>query len=331
MVRDNAQDNYQDSKPPKDQKDAPKVELVDKSTDLSVAMTPSQKKLIEAGHAIWMDDPDELGFATDVLTQAALPIREPTTRVYTRKNGKFRMDIMPVPLENIDGDLEFAFPYGVYPRRALIWVITECLRTNSRRVELGSSVNEFMTKKLGIKGGGGQRVQAIRKQLLALFGAQIRISTSDTKNGKVHDKVSTLVISNHHELWTELVPDAPKTKTTSFVELSEDFYSRLQNNRGVPLDMRAVEALGNDALALDIYAWVVWRVHAARGREFTIRWDTLKLQFGSDIKEVRNFKTKFMRALERKVGLVYRGLEFESSSSTLTIKPSPLAIQPKRK
>lgn len=332
MVRDNTPDNYSDTEPSHDEDAHDSLKLSDPTSDIAIVFPPRQKKLLDAGNAIWLDAPEELCFATDVLTQASLPIREPTTRVYTRRNGKFRMDIMPVPITNADGDLELVFPYGVYPRRALIWIITEALRTDSRRVELGSTLHEFMTKKLGLTGSGGQRMQAIRKQLLALLGAQIRVSsTSANKNGKLHDKVSTLVISNYHELWTDLGKPDHESNTTSFVELSEEFFSRLQRNRAVPLDMRAVDALGNDALALDIYAWVVWRVHAARGREFTIRWHTLKEQFGSEIKEVRNFRAKFLRALERKVGLVYNGLEFESTPTALTIKPSPLAIPPKRK
>jgi DUF2075 family protein len=53
----------------------------------------------------------------------------------------------------------------------------------------------------------------------------------------------------------------------------------------------------------------------------TITWAALAGQFGSDYKQVRQFKAAFIEAL-RKVATVYAGAQFDANEIGLVVKPS---------
>lgn len=292
-------------------------------------LTSQRVAFLDRAVEIEQEGCEDLGFATDFMTQTSLPLTEPTGTYYARSNGRFKLIITPTVIE-VDGVMTACYPYGVYPRRALIWIISEALRKNDPKIEIGATINEFM-KKIGLKAGGGQRAKDMRRQLLALLGSPIRTTMTESKNGVTHDVVSTFLIANNAEIWTENRPGAigqsPLFQST--IELSPEFFSKLKKNGAVPLDMRAIDALGNNAMALDIYAWASWRVHAARGRTVEIKWETLQKQFGSTFTQRRDFKRHFLKVLA-KVQVVYPGLDCEATASHFILKPSALAVEARR-
>src|SRR5579862_8277158 len=60
------------------------------------------------------------------------------------------------------------------------------------------------------------------------------------------------------ELWWDIRTPQQTTIWGSWIELGEDFHNALIS-APVPVDMRALKALKNSAMALDLYAWAVWR------------------------------------------------------------------------
>ncbi|MGP5264669.1 replication protein RepA [Glutamicibacter arilaitensis] len=333
MLRDNSTHNHNSDQSSDLEELA--FEVVEKSQAGSKGkVSPQLKKLFDASDSIRNEEPDELWFAPDFMIQTSLPASKPKGSVYTRKNGKMTLVIKPASIFDDKGNLEEVFPYGIYPRIVLIWIVTEAVRTKSRFIDLGPSLNHFMTKKLGLSSGGAQRIQGIRKQILALLGAPISALDSSAKSGFTNDRARNLFVSTNYDLWTQNRADAKSdAKQSSWLELSQEFYSYLNiDDVGpgpAPLDMRAVQGLGKDVLALDIYSWVVWRVFAAKGRDTkAIRWATLQKQFGSEHKKTPEFKRDFMEAL-KKVRLLYPGLKFEVTPSTFKLLASELAIEPR--
>lgn len=304
-----------------------------------LSLTARQKKLLDTAEAVRTRAPSELSFGIDFLAETCLPISDPgsDTRIYSRRNGKLYLEIQPAHIRNPDGSSEFVYPYGSAPRRILIWCITEALRTKSAKLYLGTSLKDFITNKLNISFGGAQ-MQTFRKQALALFRASISITAVVEKGSLIEDRFEDFHIAQHGRLLTHVgnKGNNPKETESSYLVLNQSFYERIvgingKGGKAFPLDMRAVNAIGNDALALDIYLWTVLRVYRAdRGtKSVTIRWERLHSQFGADIQEKKRFKQKFLKAIN-KVGILYPGLNFESDRQTFTLLPSVLAIEAKQ-
>ncbi|HEX2082195.1 MAG TPA: replication protein RepA, partial [Xanthomonadaceae bacterium] len=68
------------------------------------------------------------------------------------------------------------YPYGVILRLLLFWIVSEAVRTKSRRLELGPSLNQFL-RAIGLNPatGRGKRGDAtrLREQMDRLFQASI--------------------------------------------------------------------------------------------------------------------------------------------------------------
>lgn len=286
-----------------------------------IRITKQTRRMLDAAANIEAHELETIGYTSSFMVQASLPLTDPAAPFYTRKNGNLRMTIMPVPLDlENDGVITMCYPYGVYPRLALIWIISEAVRTGYPRVSLGRTVNEFMTT-LGLEGGGGVRVKEVRRQLLALFGCMVQVTSTEEIDGLTNDRLLNMTIADQANMWTatrprrgkNVVPMKPNGFNESWVELSPAFFAKLQKNGAVPLDPRAVHALSGNAFALDIYTWATWRVHVAQGREVRIAWTTLSKQFGADYARVRDFKAAFLKNLKTRVKIVFPTFEYSST------------------
>ena len=101
--------------------------------------------------------------------------------------------------------------------------------------------------------------------------------------------------------------------------LSEAFYAEVIN-RPVPVDMRALRILKRSPLALDLYAWLTYRMSYLH-KPTTIPWAALAAQFGSDYARLRDFKAAFVGELQ-KVQIVYHELRVDPTEGGLTLLPS---------
>ncbi|MGP9816868.1 replication protein RepA [Glutamicibacter sp. 363] len=300
-------------------------------------LTPQQTKLLNVAQKVREEKAEELSFGIDFLAETCLPVSDPGSelRVYEKRNGKLHLEIQPARIRNPDGTSEFIYPYGVYPRRMMIWIITEALRTRNPKLYLGSSLAYFMENKLKVNVGGSQ-VASLRKATLALLRASISVTAVDTTGNLIVDEFENFHIAQQGRIFTHVGEAGranPAENEESYIQLNQGFYERIvgregeDNGKAFPVDMRAVDALGKDALALDVYLWTVLRVYkAGKGtRAVTIKWTTLHRQFGTEIAETYRFKQKFLKAIN-KVGLIYPGLNYESDRKTFTLLHSELAI-----
>ena len=89
-------------------------------------------QLVSASEA----DPD-LGFMARTMALCSLPRSNPGNRKeYKRVNGPFTLYMVAGGGNKL--------PYGNLPRLILAWVSTEAVRTQSRELDLGKSLSEFM-------------------------------------------------------------------------------------------------------------------------------------------------------------------------------------------
>ncbi len=79
--------------------------------------------------------------------------------------------------------------------------------------------------------------------------------------------------------WTPRQPEQAAL-WESTVMLSERFFNEITETP-VPIDLRALKALKQSPMALDVYLWLTYRMSYVNKRT-RIPWCALQIQFGSD-------------------------------------------------
>ena len=249
-----------------------------------------------------------LGFMARAMVQATLPHRAVAGNEFERRNGNFTL--------TLQAPSKIGLPYGAMPRLLLAWVTTEAVKTKARELELGDSMSAFMAE-LGLKSTGGANgsITRLKNQTRRLFSTTVTASYEDDK--QISDMGYRL--ADKSVLWWENKTPEQAGLWKSTVTLSEHFFNEIID-KPVPIDMRAVKALKQSPMALDIYTWLTYRVSYLR-HPTAVSWASLALQFGSDYSRLRDFKQAFIEELI-KVVLVYGMVKVEATEDGLLIKPS---------
>lgn len=258
-----------------------------------------------------------LGFVARAMVMATLPHSKVKGNEFSRVNGNYTMVIL--------APSNVGLPYGVIPRLLLAWLTTQAVKTKKRDIEMGESLSKFM-EELGMLPTGGRwgSITQLKEQATRLFSSNISAIYRDEKGVKLINQN----ITDRAVLWWDKKPTDQGTLWNSTVRLSEQFFNEVVD-RPIPIDMRALHALKKSPLALDIYNWMTYRA-SYLNKPTTITWDSLAMQFGSNYKEVRNFKTAFIEEL-KKVSIVYSAVDVTHTPEGLTIKPMLTHIEKKKK
>jgi hypothetical protein len=267
------------------------------------------------------------------LVQCTLPHRNPgNVEAWTRKNGNLTLAIQPG--WDHDAGKSVGYPFGSIPRLLLFWITSETVRKQGRRLELGSSLAEFMHE-LGLNpdNGTGKRSDArrLRDQMERLFRARISFQRKhEGSGGRIGKSWLDMQIAPKGELWWDIKNPEQTALWGSWIELGEDFH-RAITAAPVPVDMRALKALKSSPLALDLYAWLsheAYRAHKS-GKGRFVSWPLLMEQLGAEYSDPKNFG-RYARAALKKVQLVYPSLKMGSLRAGIRIEPGSFpAIQPK--
>ena len=273
------------------------------------------RDLIDAHLAIEQEDAKSagsLGFMTRSLAIATLPHKRYEGRVFERKNGDFNLTMMTAHPEGL--------PFGIVPRMLLTWVCTEAVQTGDRILNLGSSLAGYLAQ-LGMHSSGGKRgdITRLKHAMTTLFSSVI----SCHYDGAEKWALSNVLLADRVEWW-QPQNQAEAGSWQSRLQLSEPFFKECIEHP-IPLDMRAMRALGQSPLALDIYVWLTHRM-SYLSRRTIIPWISLQGQFGSnyaaDEQGMRDFKRAFLRELKQ-VLVVYPEAKVSDSASGLVMHPSP--------
>jgi Plasmid encoded RepA protein len=300
-------------------------------------LTRAQSKLIDASVLIFGEaaTKKDAAFIARELVQASLPHKNPgDVPAWTRRNGNLTLAIQPG--WNHKTAKSYGYPYGTIPRLLLFWVTTETLRTNCRRLELGSSLSGFMAE-LGLSAytGRGKRGDAkrLRDQMERLFRCRISFETLIERGGRKGEAGRDMLVTEDRMLWWDEKRPDQAALWGSWVELGEKFYQAI-NAAPVPVDIRAIKALKRSPLALDLYSWLTYeafRAHkSAKARYET--WTQLEEHIGGNYTGedgLGNFRKKTKAAL-RKIQNVYPGLKLSKKQGGIEILPESYpALQPR--
>ncbi|MBE7702180.1 hypothetical protein H9623_17965 [Oerskovia sp. Sa1BUA8] len=268
--------------------DGAKVELV---------ITPKQKRLLDDALAIEREDAlsaGTVGFQARIWAQLALPYRDPgDVSRWERRNGNEVLIVRPAALINPDGSTRDGYPFGVIPRYLMTWMATEAVRTQSPRLDMGGSLNEFLAKVgMGRSGADGRR---LKEQVHRLVGSTMQHQRFDRYDAGQWVQGENFNVASSFELW---LPDRDGNDPgqgalwNNTITLSEPFFESIVT-APVPVDLRAMKALQGSPMRLDIYTWLTYRMSYLKGQTL-IPWELLELQFGGQYSRTRKFKEAFV-------------------------------------
>lgn len=289
-------------------------------------LTKANERLSDLAVEINSDpaDQDDLAFLAREFVQCTLPHKNPgAVPAWGRCNGKFSLGITPG--WDFNAQKTMGFPYGSIPRLLLFFINTEAVRTGCRRIEFAASYSEFL-RDIGLNPstGGGKRGDAVRvrEQTRRLFSAQISFQQHTSDGGRLGERIENMVVASVAQVWWDPKRPDQLGLWDSWVELGERFFASIIAFP-VPVDSRALRALKQSPLALDLYAWATHKAYAVsrKGKPQFVPWRGLQTQFGADYKDPKDFKKKAQYAL-KKIGTVYRGLRLQEGNGGLYVLPS---------
>ncbi|MGE4048960.1 MAG: replication protein RepA [Acetobacteraceae bacterium] len=279
------------------------------------------RRVIEAAAAYLATEDNEIGFLYSGWAQAALPHKRlPDDGHWQVQTDRVTLVVQPGIRVMPDGSAEHVgVPYGSRARLILLYLQTEALRTKSREIELGRSLHDWL-RRLEIP-IGGKSMRDVRDQAERISRCRMSFQiTQGNRQGLINQSILDTAM---------FVDDGDGKQGLLFIEtatLSQMFYDQLSRHP-VPIEEAAVRQIANNSLALDVYCWLAYRLHALTG-PLQISWKALHVQFGQSVARIDHFKTYFKPTLELALA-VYPEAKVEIEARGVTLRPSPAPVNPK--
>ncbi|MEA2777132.1 MAG: hypothetical protein QOF90_2538 [Acetobacteraceae bacterium] len=298
-------------------------EIIETQGKQAALLTEVDRRAVEAAVAYMADEDNGIGFLYSGWCQAALPHRRlPDDKEWQIRSDYVNMLVQPGLRTSNFGDAEkIGVPYGSRARLIMFYVQSEALRTSSREVSLGRSMNQWLIR-MGVP-VGGKSMNAIKDQAERISRCSF---TFDSKGAKISGIGRMTIFDKAIFTDTEDIPGQGNL-FPQIAKLSEQFFEQLTTHP-VPLDEAAVRAISNNSMALDLYAWLAYRLHALKGVT-PVSWTALMGQFGGGYDAVRHFKPTFLDNLRLALA-VYRDANVDVTERGVSLHPSRPPIAPRQ-
>lgn len=234
--------------------------------------------------------PQDAMFQHSVLCQTFLPYRNPGDDItsWEQKQGNVTLAIQALKQFDENNELKIVgLPYGTKARLILAHINSQAIKTQNPHIRVEDTLTQFI-RALGLS-TDGRTINDTRDQIR-------RITTSVISLGYMDD-------STKYQIDLKILKGFDFTSDGKFswsseLMLTEDYFNSLMNH-AIPLDERALAALSNNAMALDIYAWLAQRLHRIDpSKHQFVSWQNLKDQFGRNYDTMKSFKQVFRRTLQ---------------------------------
>ena len=294
---------------------------------LAETETPADRRRAQWAHEILTTEHNVVNYLHSGFCQAALPHREPKnpTEPWVRRNGSYQLVIRPGILPLRDRVVEIGVPYGTKARLIMIYFQTEAVQQRSHVIDLGPTMACWL-KKMGLGTSGGPRgtYAPVREQALQIARSEF---TMRFERGAQEARLADQRIVDGMDLWKDDFSDRDDLFRTGgewvrHIKLSDVFFEHLMEH-SVPLSEEAIAKLKQSSLALDLYVWLTYRLHALK-KEVTIPWHALAEHFGSESGH-RQLAFRLKEVL-RDVIAVYPEADVEPSGRGLLLRPSKPSV-----
>jgi hypothetical protein len=284
--------------------------MSDTTDDKKLPSKRQQRKALEAVQIYTTPaTPDDLAFIARELILCTLPHSDPgDIFLWSRTNGNLTLSIKAVVNEKTGKS--YGIPYGIIPRLILVWIVTEIMRTKSRRLELGNRFSDFLLK-LGLdpsRGGKYSDACRAREQMERLFHAIISFNYSLKDEGRSGSAWLNMQVAPKGVLWWSDKDLEQTTLFGSWIEVSEEFFQAVMNAPS-PLDIRVLRHIKDSSLGIDLYTILNREAFRAMkdGKPRFLAWEWLYEQTGNEYGRLDNFRKKALEQIKA-IMAVYSGL-----------------------
>jgi hypothetical protein len=256
----------------------------------------------------------DAGYLAREMVLCSLPHRDPKTLSWSRDTGDAWIGITSgISLQT---GKALGIPYGAKSRLLLYWITSEVKRTKNRKLLLfGKKASDARTfsdfiRKLGMdasRGGIGSNSQSLKEAMMRLFSASIVMEdTRSYPNDLERHQRKQFLITSDSEIWWNKRSSRLGEEEDSWIEIGEKLFDSIQASV-VPADMRAINALRDSPMAMDLYALLNY---FGVNRPKLLLWREMEKRIGADYASTWEFARKVKEALP-KVLSVHPGLEVQ--------------------
>jgi hypothetical protein len=298
-------------------------DIIEQQGKQAALLTEADRRYVEAAASYMADESASVGFLHSGWCQAALPHKRlPDSQGWQIVSDAVTLIVEPGMRPGVERAEHVGVPYGSRARLIMLYLQSESLRTQSRQVELGRSMRDWLGR-MGVSVGGKSMIM-IRDQAERI--SRCRLSMNIRSSGEHRGLVQQNIVDEAIFLDPG---DANTAQGSLFAEtalLSEKFFQELQRH-SVPLEEAAIRAISNNSWALDLYAWLAYRLHVLKGPT-PVSWTALKHQFGTGVDSMRHFRQSFLTNLKLALA-VYRDARVEVTDRGVDLYPSKPPVPPR--
>jgi replication initiator protein len=274
------------------------------------------RAVVEAAAGYMSDEDGGLGFLYSGWCQAALPHKRlPDDKGWQVEGDRIRLVVEPGMRPGPGGPVHIGVPFGSRARLILIYLQSEALRTSSREVVLGRSLNAWLEHmQIPV---GGKSFDAVREQTERI--SRCRLTFEIRKGNRVGMSSQNIV-----DTAIFLDPADDEAQVSLFAQnarLSEAFFEGLKRHP-VPIEEAAIGAISNSSQAMDVYVWLAYRLHSL-SKPTPLSWRALKTQFGAGYAAMKTFKFKFIPNLKLAQAVYPAAKVGDNGDQGLILHPSP--------
>lgn len=282
------------------------------------AESRADRLCVDAAYEVMANEQASIGITHAGFAMAALPHKQTPDTVWEREAGRVKLLVE----SGLDANRKpIGIPYGSIARMILLYLQTQAVKTRSREVELGASMNAWLGA-MGIT-VGGKTYQIVREQSRRIsrcrltFFRRTDIAEMVTNGAFIRDAILPLDSTPAQlPLWQEKV------------RLDEGFYQSLIEHP-LPLREEAVRQISSRSMAIDLYIWLAYRLHAL-SEPVEVNWHALRRQFGESYKELRYFRRDVLPSLKLALAVYPEARVAVDERQGLILYPSPPPVPERR-
>ena len=240
--------------------------------------------------------PEDVGYTHPVLMQCFMPVRHSKTNADRHQANCGRASLVIRAGELVKPDAPNTFkrclvPAGPKARLISAYVNDFIHSYKTPVVPLGDSMRKAM-EKMGIP-IGGKNGEELARELENFAAAEIILGVWDA-DGSAHQRKAA--VSEEFSFWIERDPDQ-RTFWQPEMTVSQRYYSAITERDMTPFHWPALIELSHNARAMDIHAFLTYRLHSGLKKPVVLSRAVLHAMFGHGISSQAQFWIDFKRAL----------------------------------